>query len=159
MQICQAVGGGLVALFLCTSAQAQPSTLPCPTRTVFKCEVDGKVVYSDEPCVGAKRVDVEPTKGLNRSTGREVIGKDVARVTQSAQLSEAIRPITGMSAERFEVEKRRVYLAPEIKSECNRLDTVIGAGERREAVLQGVEKVAVQQQLYSMRKRYREATC
>jgi hypothetical protein len=159
MQIGQSTGGGLFALLLCSTALAQPSTLPQPTRTVFKCEVNGNVVYSDEPCVGAKRVDVEPTRGLNRSTGREVVGKDVARETQSALLSEAIRPITGMSAERFEVEKRRVYLAPEIKTECNRLDAGISSGERQEAILLGAEKAVVQQHLYSMRKRYREAKC
>jgi hypothetical protein len=32
---------------------APAQTLPSPSRTVYKCEHDGKVVYSDAPCPGA----------------------------------------------------------------------------------------------------------
>jgi hypothetical protein len=38
-----------------TAAHAQPGDLRQPSRTVA-----GKVTYSDEPCAGAVRVDVEP---------------------------------------------------------------------------------------------------
>lgn len=62
-----------VALFVAQAAQvaAQSTTLPAPSRTVYKCSVGGKVAYSDEPCVGAQRVNVEPTRGMNKSTGHE----------------------------------------------------------------------------------------
>jgi hypothetical protein len=35
--------------------------------------------FSDEPCVGARRIDVEPTRGFDKITGRERIGRDVER--------------------------------------------------------------------------------
>ena len=48
---------------------AQSIKLDKPTRTVYKCNTDGKVVYSDTPCLGAERIDAEPTRGLDKSSG------------------------------------------------------------------------------------------
>ncbi|MBK1714845.1 hypothetical protein CKO43_18960 [Rubrivivax gelatinosus] len=57
----------LAAALGATAAQAQK--LPTPSRDVFRCESNGKVIYSDSPCIGAKKVDVEPTRGLDASSG------------------------------------------------------------------------------------------
>ena len=57
-----------------------------PSRTVFKCEVDGKVTYSDEACLGAKCLDVEPTRGLNKSSGQERVGADVRKERRNEQI-------------------------------------------------------------------------
>lgn len=35
-------------------------------QTVYRCEAPGKVMYSHEPCVGAKAVDTTPTQGKNK---------------------------------------------------------------------------------------------
>jgi hypothetical protein len=46
-------------------------SLPAPSRTVYKCEVGGKVTYSDSPCLGATRIDVEPTRGVSKLSGSQ----------------------------------------------------------------------------------------
>ena len=73
--------------------------LPPPSRTVFKCEVGSKVVYSDSPCLGAQRIEVEPTRGLNKSTGTEEVGKDVRQELQNEQIAEALKPVFGETAQ------------------------------------------------------------
>lgn len=87
----------ILALFT-ASAPAFATKLPPPSRTVYKCEVGGKVHYSDMPCVGVQKVDVTPTRGMNKSTKRELTGSDVRREVFHEQLSDAVRPITGMNA-------------------------------------------------------------
>ena len=138
---------------------AQSTTLPAPSRTVYKCTVEGKVVYTDDPCVGAKLVNVEPTRGLNKSSGRELTGRDVARERQTEQLAEAIKPITGLTPQQFEVQRSRVYLAPEVKSECDRLDRGITQAETQERAEPAETRPAVQRQLFAYRKRHRELRC
>lgn len=63
--------------------------------------------YSDSPCVGAQKVDVTPTHGMNKSTGCEWMGSDVRREVFREQLSDAVRPITGMNAQQLELFKLR----------------------------------------------------
>lgn len=81
--------------------------MPPPSHTVRKCEVGGKVHYSDSTCVGAQKVDVTPTRGMNQSTGRELTGWDVRREVFREQWSDAVRPITGMNAQQVELFKLR----------------------------------------------------
>jgi hypothetical protein len=138
---------------------AQSTTLPAPSRTVYKCTVEGKVVYTDEPCIGAKRVDVEPTRGLNKSTGRELTGRDVSRERQTEQLAEAVKPITGLTPQQFEVQRSRVRLAPEVKSECARLDGSIAQAETQERAEPIETRAAVQRRLFALRKRHRDLRC
>ena len=149
-----------VAALLCPQLLlAQSTTLPAPSRTVYKCTVEGKVVYTDDPCVGAKRIDVEPTRGLNKSTGRELTGRDVSRERQTEQLAEAVKPITGLTPQQFEVQRSRVRLAPEVKSECARLDGSIAQVETQERTEPVETRPAVQRQLFALRKRHRELRC
>ena len=91
-------------------AQAQAIKVPDASRTVFKCTVNGKVTYSDDPCAGAQRIDVEPTRGANKSTGKELTGPDVRREHQREGLAEAVRPITGLDAKQFDTRARRTKL-------------------------------------------------
>jgi hypothetical protein len=68
------------AMASASSAAAQASGgLRQPSRTAYKCESAGKVTYSDEPCAGASVVDCRADQGLNKSSGRERTGADVAR--------------------------------------------------------------------------------
>lgn len=91
--------------FLLSKAFAK--NLPSPFRTIYKCEVGRKVHYSDSSCVGALKVDVTPTRGMNKSTGRELTGSDVRRDVFREKWSDAVRPITGMNAQQMELFKLR----------------------------------------------------
>jgi len=150
----------LVLLIAASSASAQSTTLAQPSRTVYKCTVDKKVLYSDEPCVGAQRVDVEPTRGLNRSTGKELTGADVARERQREAVAVAVKPITGMSPEQFELQTRRTRLSSDTKLECARLDSAVARSEAQERTATSVEtKSITQRELFSLRKRHRDLRC
>ncbi|MGH7489524.1 MAG: DUF4124 domain-containing protein, partial [bacterium] len=145
---------------LCVSlALAQTTTLPAPSRTVYKCTENGKVVYTDDPCIGAKRVDVEPTRGLNKSSGRELTGQDVSRERQREQLAEAVKPLTGLNPQQFEIKRSRIYLAPEVKTECARLDESIAQSEVQERAEPMETRPAIQRQLFALRKRHRDLRC
>ena len=134
-------------------------SLPPQSRTVFKCTVNKKVVYTDEPCVGAEKVNVEPTRGMNKSSGRELTGTDVARERRNEQFAEAVKPITGMSSKQFETAKLRTKLSPEAKSECANLDRGIEGLESQDRQAEGENKANIQRSLFASRKRYRELRC
>jgi hypothetical protein len=145
---------------LLASAGVLAQSLPPPSRTVYKCEVNGKVSYSDSPCLGASKVDAEPTRGLNQSTGRELVGQDVSRERQREQLAEAARPLTGMDAKRFEQAGRRQRLSPEIQRRCLQWEQQIPATEAVEKTARtSAELAAAQQRLFALRSAYRKAGC
>jgi len=148
------------------AAQAQ-TQLPAPSRTAFKCEVDGKVSYSDSPCLGAKKVDLEPTRGLNSSvSGKSPLsasppfGADVQRERRREAMAEAIKPITGLDAKQLEIQGQRMkQLSPEARQACARLDRAIPAAEAAEASASKAELPTIQEQLLQLRKRFRELRC
>ncbi|OYU45296.1 MAG: hypothetical protein CFE44_08220, partial [Burkholderiales bacterium PBB4] len=74
-----------ILLLTLAVSQAQAGVLPPPIRTVYKCEDGKKTHYSDTPCVGATKVDVPPTRGLNTSSGREWVGAAVRRAQSHEQ--------------------------------------------------------------------------
>jgi hypothetical protein len=149
----------LAALAMPQLLFAQATTLPAASRTVYKCVVGGKVVYTDEPCIGAERVNVEPTRGLNKSSGKELTGQDVSRERQREQLAEAMKPLTGLTPRQFEVQRGRVYLTPEAKSQCAALDRSIAETESRERFEPVETKPGVQRELFALRKRHRDLRC
>ena len=142
-----------------TAAVAQTPTLSQPSRTVYKCVVAKKVVYTDEPCVGAQVVDVEPSRGFNKSTGRELTGADVSRERRNEAFATAVKPVTGMTPEQFEIQKRRTKLTPEARSECTTLDRSISQSEADERVAGADSKTSVQRALFGLRKRHRQIGC
>lgn len=148
-----------LALVISTAAIAQAGTLPAPSRTVYKCEAKGKVVYSDSPCLGAEVIDVTPTRGLNKSSGREQVGPDVRHERHRELMAEALRPLTGKSAEEMRALGRRRQLAPALRAECAELDAAIARGEASEQSASGGAREAVQSNLFSARKRHREIGC
>ena len=142
------------------SAHALATNLPPPSRTVYKCEVGGKVHYSDSPCVGAQKVDVTPTRGMNKSTGRELTGADVRRELHHEQFSEAVRPLTGMNAQQVDQAGRRMKLSSEAQVACRQLDQALPLAEQAERAAQGSSALKEQQlELFKLRKRYRELGC
>ena len=148
----------LVAL-TATTAGAAGQRLPVPSRTVYKCEIDGRTLYADAPCLGAVKVDVEPTRGMNKSTGKERIGKDVQREHLDEGLAEVMKPLTGMDAKQSATFERRLKLAPEARLERSRLDRALAVREAEEATAQQSERIAAQQRLFEARARFHALEC
>ena len=156
---CLAVAALTSTLLVVGIGHAQSTSLPQPTRTVYKCTVGGKVTYTDEPCFGATRIDIEPTRGFDKATGRELTGPDVAREQNRERIARAVQPITGLTPEQFEVQRRRVYLSGDAKAECARLDSEIAALEAQERAASTDALPIVQRRLLAFRMRYRELRC
>lgn len=143
-----------------TTTQAFAQKLPATTRTVFKCEAAGKIVYSDAPCLGATRIDVEPTRGLNKSSGRELIGNDIRREQNREIFAEAVRPITGMDAKQLDTQGRRMKLSADAQRDCRRLDSEIPATEIEEKrAIHTKDMVVVQERLLHLRHSFTGLKC
>jgi hypothetical protein len=147
----------LLGLVVAASASAQ--SLPPPSRTVFKCQQGGKVVYSDAPCLGAERLIVEPTRGLDSQSGRPRVGDDVRRERSNEQITEALRPIFGESPEQRAVRHRRARLAAAVQADCQRLDRDIPLAEAAEREAQGDALSRIQSRLLNLRRQYRSSGC
>jgi hypothetical protein len=138
-----------------TSAQ----TLHSPSRTLFKCQEQGKILYSDSPCLGAEKLEVEPTRGVNKLSGKERIGSDVQHELHQEMFADALRPLTGMTAKQLSVQSRRYYLPGAIQDECRRLDQdLVSTEDEEKRVTQHVLR-DVQMRLFLLRKRFRELRC
>lgn len=135
-------------------------SVPAPSRTVYRCEEAGKVRYSDTPCLGARRIDVEPTRGLSRSTGKELVGRDVRAEQQREMFADALRPLTGIDARQLDKAGRRTRLTREARQECRRLDQEIPLAEQseRQASNADVSRTG-QEALLTLRTAFRESGC
>jgi hypothetical protein len=149
----------VAAILLTGLAHAQSAKLPETNRTVFKCTVEGKVTYSDEPCPGAQRIDVEPTRGLNKASGKELTGTDVRRERQREAFADAVHPLTGKNSSQLETQRRRMKLSVTAGAECAALDRSIATGEAQEKIAKGEALSSVQGKLLSFRTRYRAIGC
>lgn len=142
------------------SAVAYAQGLPPPSRDVFRCEHNGQVSYSDQPCLAAKKVDVEPTRGLNKSTGKERVGADVQRERFNEGVAEALRPITGgKDAKQMSTDARRFKLPLDAQRECRRLDQTIPDAEQREASAADETRLPIQRALLAQRQRFIALGC
>ncbi|OGS97878.1 MAG: hypothetical protein A3K04_04695 [Gallionellales bacterium RBG_16_56_9] len=133
--------------------------LPPPSRDVFRCEEGGKVVYSDNPCLGAKRVDVQPTRGLNKVSGTERVGADVRRERQNEQMADALRPVFGETAEQRAKRHRRASLSPTAQAACTKLDAEVSSAEQQERESARELLQSVQARLYQLRLQYSRLKC
>lgn len=145
-----------VALF---SEASLGQSLPPTSRIVFKCEAGGKTVYSDSPCPGAAKLEIEPTRGMNKSSGKELTGADVRREKNREAFAEAIKPITGMNGKQLDLQGRRMKLTPESQGECRKMDLAIPSLELEERQATDVSIVEIQARLFASRKRFRELRC
>lgn len=107
----------------------------------------------------AQRIEVEPTRGVSKLSGKEQIGNDVYREQFNEQFAEALRPLTGLDHKQYAAVGRRLRLTPDAQQECRRLDTHLPPLERQELQASGATLTDVQQQLFALRKRYRELGC
>jgi hypothetical protein len=147
------------ASMFCLVTTAGAQQLPAPSRTVFKCNAGGKIVYSDSPCLGAERIDVDPTRGMNSMSGKKAIDSDVRTEQQREQIAEAWRPLTGMDAKQFEAHGRRTKLPQDAQRECSTLDKALPMTEKEEGQTVGAARATAQERLYGLRKRFRKLRC
>lgn len=149
----------LILIVLAICAQASAQKLPPPTRELYRCEESGKVVYSDSPCLGAKRVDVQPTRGVNKTTGTERTGADVRSERHNEAMAQALYPIFGETSGQREKRHRRASLSKADKSACGQLDGDISGAEKRERTATGEQLQTIQIQLFQLRKEYKNLRC
>lgn len=140
--------------FAAVSAASFAQTLSPPLRSVYKCSAHGKTSYSDAPCLGAQRLDIEPTRGVG---GRE--GRDVQRERHREMVAEAFRPLTGMNAKQLDLHSRRMKLSPAAQRECRALDAQTPEAERHEAEAAGERRETLKVNLFNLRQRQRELRC
>lgn len=141
----------LAGLWFAPHAQAQ--------KSVYRCETGGKVSYSHEPCVGAQEIDVTPTQGMDKMTGRSRKGADVQRHEVETIRADALTPLTGMTPEQYRVHKRRLPLSPQDKQDCARLDDALPAIKQRAAAALPNERAAAEVELYKARKQFNDLNC
>jgi Domain of unknown function (DUF4124) len=142
------------------SSSTMAQNLPPPSRTVYRCEDGGKVHYSDAPCLGAKKIEVQPTRGLNKSTGKELVGQDVSRERTQDAVANGMRPLTGKSTEALYRSGRRAQLSPDAQRLCQRLDRELPQAEAAEISARTAEqRHEIQQQLLKLRTAFRDNRC
>jgi hypothetical protein len=149
----------LASSALISGAFAQSTKLPPPSRTVYKCVVNGKTTFSDDPCLGAEKIEVEPTRGVSNMTGQTRTGADVRREESRETFAEAVKPLTGMDAKELDRAGRRQQLQPAAREQCERLDRSIDTLEAQERIAGTNTRPGVQQQLLTERQRYRRLGC
>jgi hypothetical protein len=149
----------LISASLLGTSAVSAQTLHAPSRTLFKCQERGKIIYSDSPCLGAEKLEVEPTRGVNKLSGKERIGPDVQRELHHEQFAEAIRPLTGMDAKQLGIQSRRYHLPGAVQQECQRLDQDLVSTEYEEKHTAKNALQPVQARLFFLRQRYRELRC
>lgn len=136
----------------CMVAQAQ----------IYKCERDGKTTFTDEPCVGAKRIEVQPTQGLDKWSGQSKKGADVRKEEYRRLWDDSMRPLTG-PVDHQQMNRRRdryaKHLTPAEHTECERLDKTMRDLEAQEAAAQADDLNKLQADLFKQRARYRSLKC
>lgn len=146
-------------MLLLTASPVVAQSLPPPARTVYKCQEGGRVVYSDSPCLGADRIDVTPTRGVSRLSGKERVGDQVRHEIFREQMADALKPVTGMNREQFNRTAERQPLSAGAKQECSNLDRELPTIEHAERQAMGDARTALQERLLRLRSRFRELRC
>lgn len=149
----------LACVLMALPLMAAGQSLPAPTRHIYKCEMAGKVAYSDEPCLGARKLDLVVPRGLNKLSGKERTGADVGNERRRESLAQALRPVTGMSPDRFAVETHRQGLGSYTQAECQALDQSIPRLESLEKTAAGADRTTIQRDLLISRKRFKDMRC
>ncbi|VTU31244.1 hypothetical protein SRS16CHR_04840 [Variovorax sp. SRS16] len=126
---------------------------------VYRCEIAGKVSYSDAPCVGAKVVDATPNQGVDKMTGQSRKGKDVQTAEMNTAFDKALQPLTGKPHEEMDVMRRRIKLSAQDQGECTRLDSNLPGLEANAAGATGTTNGRTDVELYQARKRFFDLRC
>lgn len=149
-----------LAASLLLAALPVHAQLPAQSRTIYKCEVDGKVAYTDQPCLGAQRLDVVVTRGVDKLSGTVRRGADVAREQRQEGFARALKPLTGMNEQQFATASRRQLLDAGSQRECRTLEASILDNEQRERRSRAREAMdALQHETLALRQRYHKLGC
>lgn len=127
---------------------------------VYKCTSDsGKVLYSNEPCVGAERIDATASRGFNKSSGRVLKGSDVRNEEYNETMERAMQQVFGKSYQR-QKRVQRSKLSTTDQARCEKLDYDIEGLEKLEKASKGKPELRdVQVELFQKRKAFREIDC
>lgn len=142
----------LASLLISTVCAAAPPT-------VYRCETNGRVNYSDAPCVGAKVIDVTPTQGADKMTGRSSKGQEVQREEFHSTLDKATRPLHGLSHDEMDIRRRRYKLSSTEQLQCADLDEQLPVLEEKASKTAGAAKGQADVALYQARKRAFDLKC
>lgn len=128
-------------------------------QQVYRCETNGKVAYSDAPCVGAKVIDATPTQGADKMGGASRKGREVQRDEFTTSLDNATRPLHGRSHDEMNVLRRRVNLPGRDQEQCTRLDSLLPDLEADAGRATGEAKIRADVDLYKARKQRFDLKC
>ncbi|MCD6664171.1 MAG: DUF4124 domain-containing protein [Comamonas sp.] len=128
---------------------------------VYRCDQGGKTVYTDAPCLGAKKIDATPSQGFDTYSGKSQKGKEVRKDERRRLMTESMRPLHGQTYEAMKprYERSERHLTPAEHAQCEALDKTMEALEEREKRATGDTLKAVQLRLLRQRQRYRELKC
>lgn len=156
-EVCRLVLAATAFAVGCAPVLAQK--LPPTSGTAFKCEVNGKVTYSDAPCLGGTKVDTTPTRGVNKLSGRERIGSDVRGELTNEMMADALKPLFGENGQQRATRLRRSKLELAASRRCYQLDDEIPVAEKSEARAHGAELERAQRHLLELRRTFFELRC
>jgi len=146
--------GRLVALS-CLLTSCIASAAP----PVYRCETNGRVAYSDSPCVGAKIIDATPNQGVDKMSGQSRKGAEVQRAETNNAFDDALKPLTGKSRGEMELLRRRVRLPSQDQAECARLDRQLPVLEGESGSSDAKARAEAEVRLYQVRKRFFDLKC
>lgn len=146
------IGRPALVLGLICSAQAM-------AQPVYRCEHQGKVQYSHEPCLGATVVDTTPTQGMDKFTGVSKKSQEVRSEELNRTIGNALMPLTGRTPEERALQIRRYKLAPQVQRECRLLDDQMPEQEEAARTSAPDIKGEAEAKLFLSRSRYRNLGC
>lgn len=128
-------------------------------QQVYRCEANGKVSYSHEPCLGAQAIDTTPTQGMDKMTGKSKKGADVQRDEFRRQIGSVSSQMTGLSAETHMRLAQRHKLSRTAQLECAAWDARLPGLEEDAAVASPQNKERADAALFKARKAFRDLRC
>jgi hypothetical protein len=153
----------LVVILAAVSACALAQPVSPASRSAYKCKIDGKTVYSDEPCLGAQKIDVEPSKSnaatRSTSTGSSARRQQPRPEPQAEASAEGEHPTADIETKPAQVLSGRARLSSASQRECRDLESSMTALEREEKEASKSELPRVQSQLFTKRKRFADLGC
>ena len=128
-------------------------------QQVYRCEVNGKVSYSNEPCQDAKLVKTPPAQSSDKTPAQHQKDMDALKAELERNNATKTRALAAKAPEDPEVAKRRENLTPLAKHSCSLLDQSLP--QLRENAAHGTpeNKEKAEVQLYKARKAFQDLRC
>ena len=142
----------LTLALLCTALSAM-------SQQVYRCEANGKVTYSHEPCLGAKAIDTTPTQSTDKTSAQHKKDMDALKAELDRSNAANVRPLASKAPDDPEVAKRRENLTPLAKHSCSLLDQALPQLRQNAAQGSTEEKTKAIAQLHKARKAFQDLRC